>query len=247
MNKNKITMKKIFYYLVLSIILSCSKDSKSAIEIREIQFSYAETEINTTFRTAGSVAPVILDWDGEPGTYSISSSTGILQENVIAFDTLTGQFSWGKDFPVGTYDFTITANSGNATTSAEITLTNIFIKGFFSGGFAKADFDSEGNPNFVPLLAIDYGLQLNEDGSISMEKYSNPALTVSGSWAITKEGVLSVEFITNLSGGQATYMLGLLAFDSERKTPLFGGKYGASLDESQEIENPTGIFSFRWD
>lgn len=243
MNKNKITMKKIFYYLVLCIILSCSKDSKSAIEIREIQFSYADSEINTTFRTAGSISPVVLDWDGEPGTYSISSSTEILQENVIAFDTITGQFSWGNNFPLGTYDFTITATSGNATSSAEITLTNTFIEGFFSGDFVEVD-DPEG---VIPTFAVDYGLQLNEDGSISMEKYSNPALTVSGSWAITKEGVLSVEFITNLSGGQPTYMSGLLAFDSEGKTPMFNGKYGASLDESQEIENPTGIFRFRWD
>ena len=44
-------MKKICYYFLFCIILSCSKDEAKA---REIQFSYAETESNTTFRVAGS-------------------------------------------------------------------------------------------------------------------------------------------------------------------------------------------------
>ncbi|HDZ04667.1 hypothetical protein LCGC14_0354390 [marine sediment metagenome] len=233
-------MKKIFYFLFFCILLSCSKDETKT---RQIELGYPETEINLIFSTAGSTAPVILNWDGEPGTYSISSSTGILQENVIAFDTITGHFSWGKDFPIGIYDFSITAQSGVTTTTVEITLTNTFIEGFFSGGFQKVS-----DPDEIILTVFnDYGLQLNENGSVSMERYSNPALIVSGNWSITDEGTLSIDFITNLSGGEITYMRGSLSFDSEDKEPLFRGLYGTSLNENQEIENLTGIFYFIWD
>jgi hypothetical protein len=233
-------MKKIYYYILFCTILSCSKDETKT---RRIQLSYAETEINFTFRTEGSVAPIIIDWNGDAGTYSITSSTDILQQGIISFDTLTGQLSWGKDFPVGTYDFSITAKSGETTTTEEITLTNTFTKGFFSGGFKKVDDPDD----TIFAIAIDYGLRLNEDGTISMERYSNPALLFSGNWSITEEGKLSVAFLTNLSGGVTTYMNGFISYDEENKQPLFRGDYGSSLDENQEIENPTGIFHFFWD
>ncbi len=233
-------MKKIYYYILFCAILSCSKDET---KIRRIQLSYAETEINLTFRTEGSVTPIIIDWNGNVGTYSITSSTDILQQGIISFDTLTGQLSWGKDFPVGTYDFSITAKSGETTTTEEITLTNTLTKGFFSGGFQKVDDPDD----TIFTIAIDYGLRLNEDGTISMERYSNPALLFSGNWSITEEGNLSVAFLTNLSGGATTYMKGFISYDEENKQPLFRGDYGSSLDENQEIENPTGIFHFFWD
>ncbi len=225
---------------ILFLLIACSKDETKT---RKIQLSYAETEINLTFRTEGSVAPTIIDWNGDAGTYSITSSTDILQQGIISFDTLTGQLSWGKDFPVGTYDFSITAKSGETTTTEEITLTNTFTKGFFSGGFKKVDDPDD----TIFIIAIDYGLQLNEDGTISMERYSNPALLFSGNWSITEEGVLSVAFLTNLSGGETTYMSGFLSFGLELKLPRFNGEYGTSINENKEIENPTGIFRFRWD
>lgn len=235
-------MKLILSTIVLFyLVISCSNNNKDP---RVIQLAYPETQIELNFRTAGSITPTIIDWDGEPGTYSIASSNQILQGNVFVLDTLSGQISWGTDFPVGTYYFTITAKSGKTTTAVEIMLTNTFKEGFFSGDF-QAIIDPE-NP-LSGIVAIDYGLRLNEDGSILMEKYSNPALLFSGNWSITEDGGLSVAFLTNLSGGKTTYMKGFLTFsEEENKLPLFNGKYGASLDENQEIENQTGIFIFLW-
>ena len=234
-------MKKICYYFLFCIILSCSKDESKA---RKIQFSYAETEINTTFRVAGSIAPIILDWDGEPGTYSITSSSEILRRNHIKFDSLTGQFSWEKDFPVGSYDFIITAKSGETIATEEILLTNTFIKGFFSGGFVMVDFDlDEGyDPTTIPT---DYGLTLNENGSISMEDYTNPAFEASGAWEILPNNSFLVSFVSNLSGGTTTYMRGSL-FNSISQ-PRLSGTYGSSIDENQDIEDAIGAFRFIWD
>lgn len=244
MNKNKSMMKKVCYCFLVYLIVSCSKDSTSTNQIREIQLSYSETEINTTFRTAGSVAPVILDWDGEPGTYSIASSSEILRRGAIVFDTLTGQFSWDKDFPVGTYDFTITAKSDEATATVEILMTNTFIKGFFSGGFVTVDFDSEEgyDPSAIPH---DYSLRLNDDGSIYIQNYSNPAFEASGTWEIIKGNTLLVAFISNLSGGAATYLRGTLS--NSILLPTINGRYGSSIDENQEIEDAIGAFRFEWD
>lgn len=226
---------------LLFLLMACSKDDTA---IRTIRLAYTDTEINTTFRTAGSTAPAILDWDGTPGTYHITSSSEILQRGYIVFDTLTGHFSWGKDFPVGTYDFTITAKSGEATATAEILLTNTFIKGFFCGGFVTVDFGSEEgyDPSAIPM---DYGLRLNDDGSIALEKYSNPAFEASGSWEIIKGNSLLVAFISNLSGGETTYLMGSLS--NSKSLPSFNGRYGSSIDENHEVVNAVGAFRFEWD
>ena len=226
---------------ILFLLIACSRDD---VTIRTIRLAYAETEINTTFRTVGSAAPFIIDWDGDPGTYHITSSSEILQRGYIVFDTLTGQFSWGKDFPVGAYDFTITAKSGEATAIAEILLTNTFVKGFFSGGFVTVDFESEEgyDPSAVPM---DYGLRLNDDGSIAMQEYSNPAFEASGSWKIIKRNTLLVEFISNFSGGETIYLRGSLS--NSKSLPSFNGRYGSSINENQEVVNAVGAFRFEWD
>ncbi len=235
-------MKKIYYYILFCAILSCSKDETKT---RRIQLSYAETQINTTFRAAGSMAPDIIVWNGEPGTYSISSSTEILQRRRhMSFDTLTGVLSWGKDFPLGIYDFTITAQSGETTTAVEILLTNTLTKAFFSGGFLQVD--DPDDINFSADIPIDYGLWLNEDGSISMERYGDRTFLASGNWMATEGGTISVEFLTNPSGGATTYMSGFLS-NSLVVSPKFQGEYGPAVDENQEIENLTGIFRFEWD
>ncbi|WP_430908544.1 hypothetical protein [Maribacter sp. 2-571] len=226
---------------LLFLVIACSKnDSPPSGTIR---FEYAEEEINTTFRTVGSIAPSIIQWNGEVGTYSITSSSEILQRNHIVFDSLTGLLSWGKDFPLGTYDFVITAESEGRTQTVEILLINTLTKAFFSGGLQMVDPDAEDlNYSEIPP---DYSLSLNEDGTIYMERYSNPAFEASGTWAAVSGGSLLIEFTTNLSGGDVTYMRGFLS--NSLNTPSFLGTYGSGIDENQEIVNRIGIFRFEWD
>lgn len=130
-------------------------------------------------------------------------------------DSVTGEFSWREDFPLGTYDFSITTKSREATTTVKIVLTNRF----FSGGF-----------------------RLNEDRSTSLQKYSNPVFLTSGNWSISEDYNLSIAFISNLSGRETTFMTGSLSFSYDSKLLLFIGEYGSALNKNQEIENPTEIF-----
>lgn len=218
-------------------MLGCSKEETPT---RQILFSYPETEVNTSFSNSGSIAPDNLFWDGEPGTFSISSSSDILNQNLITFDTATGKLSWGKNFPLGTYVFNITAQSGSAFAVVEIIVTNTFTKGSYAGGFLMAD-----NPDFInDALAPDYTLQLKEDGTIFMDRFSNPGFMAGGNWSISKEGDLSIAFVSNLSAGVITYMTGSFFFSSEIASPHIKGEYGPSLNENQKIENPTGLFRF---
>lgn len=236
-------MKYYFCLTFLYLFVSCSKDSASPEPIRQIQLSYPETEINTTFRTEGSIAPNSLQWNGDAGFFTITSSTEILRRDHIAFDSLTGQISWGENLPLGTYDFTVTAQSEETTETVEILLTNTLIKAFFSGGFEKVAADAEEID--YSTIPVDYALWLNEDGTVSMERYGDPFFSASGNWTAIEGGNILVDFITNLSGGQTTYMHGYLSNSSY--LPKFRGEYGSAIDENEEIEDPVGVFSFEWD
>ncbi|MFS4446210.1 hypothetical protein [Maribacter sp. 2307UL18-2] len=236
-------MKNILCLALLYLFISCSKDSAAPEPVRKIQLSYPESEINATFRTAGGIAPNIIQWNGDVGFYSITSSTEILRRDHIVFDSLTGQISWGKNLPLGSYDFTITAESGETTETVEILLTNSLIKAFFSGGFEMVDPDVEEID--YSAIPVDYALWLNEDGTVAMERYSNPAFSAAGNWTTIEGGSILVDFITNLSGGETTYMRGYLA--NSAYLPKFTGDYGSAVNENQEIEERTGVFRFEWD
>ena len=64
-------------------------------------------------------------------------------------------------------------------------------------------------------------------------------------YKMIEEGILYVTYRSNLSGRANTYRKGAVTFDSNTKTPLFHGEYGTTLNENQEIENPTVIFTFK--
>lgn len=230
-------MKKILFFVCLSLITGCSKEKT---QTREILLSYPETEVNIIFTNSGSISPDNIFWDGEPGTFSISSSSDILEQNLITFDSVTGEFSWGKNFPLGTYVFNIAAQSGSAIAIVEIVVINTFQEGTYAGGFIMGD-----NPDFIDeALAPDYTLQLKEDGTVFMDRFSNPGFMAAGNWSISKEGGLSITFISNLSAGAATYMTGSFFFSSAIAPAHIKGEYGPFLNEKQEIENPTGLFRF---
>lgn len=235
-------IRKIYFITLFCILLGCNKEDTNR---RKIVLAYADTEINTIFRTAGSIAPVILDWDGEPGTYSISSSTEILQRDHVVFDSLTGQLSWVRNLPLGTFDFTITTTSGEATSSVELILTNTFIKGFFGGSFVIADVNDEEEVIDFSGIPNEYGLRLKEDGTIYMQKYDDPTFEASGTWVTIEGGTVSITVATNLSGGDTTYMRGFIA--NTGTSPLFRGTYGASISSENEIIDPVGAFNFKWD
>lgn len=101
-------MKQLIIILILILIIACGKDDA---HLDSIRLSYPEGEINITFRTKASITPSIIDWNGNSGFYGVSSSTEILQRDQVVFDSLTGSISWDKNFPVGTYDFTVTAKN----------------------------------------------------------------------------------------------------------------------------------------
>ena len=222
------------------LFIACSNDEP---EPRSIQLQYQETQINNTFRAEGSVAPSFVDWTGQEGVFSISSPTELLQRNVVVFDTLTGVLSWGKSLPLGAFNFTISAISGNSRTDVELVIKNTFEEGFFSGGFLELDLDVD-EINFANV-EVNYGLWLYANGTLEMEKYDNPLFSASGEWRVIEANTFSISFITNFSGGILTFLNGSL-YNAEL-LPEMEGLYGSAIQDNLAIENPTGIFRFEWD
>lgn len=242
-----LSIVRIAAVLALAVLAACNKNDDSAPMIVEeemvngMSFSYPDSLILTKFRKAGSFAPNKLYWNGEKGTFSISSTTEILQRDAILFEESTGIIFWSRLLPLGEYDFTITAKNGNDSVSTQVLLKNEFDKGFFSGGF-KTGVPDEIAPDDIET---DYGLRLNEDKTITMTSYSDPTFSAAGTWQSAGSRVL-VEFSTTLSGGEPTFMNGFLNNGVELR-PRFEGIYGPEQEASGAILTPTGKFLFKWD
>lgn len=230
----------------MALFQSCNKDDGLVNNQSEEQFvptislGYPDSLVHTPFRKQGSIAPNALNWNGEKGTLSISSTTEILSSDDIKFEEDTGIIFWSRFLPLGEFDLIIAAKNSKNSVKTKILLNNTFDKGFFSGGF-KA-----GNPMEIDPTTIQskYGLTLHEDQTVSMSDYNNPTFSVSGRWEILGGANIAIEFISSLSGGKTTYMKGYML---NGVGPKIEGVYGGERDSSGEILNPTGKFLFKWD
>ncbi|MEO9893628.1 hypothetical protein [Aurantibacter sp.] len=234
----------VIFFILINFLESCNKDDAlvqtDVDEKNGISLKYPDSLVQTTFRKQGSIAPIEIDWNGEKGTLSISSTTTILESNNIKFEEDTGIIFWSRLLPLGEFDLTVSAKNNTDSVSTKIKLKHNFDKGYFSGGF-KA-----GNPTEIDPTTISdvYGLTLHEDHTVDLNEYSDPTFSASGTWQPLENGTITIEYISN---GETTYMKGELYIEELENKPILDGVYSNQKNESWDIPNPIGRFVFRWD
>ncbi|MBD0777596.1 hypothetical protein HPE56_07310 [Maribacter sp. ANRC-HE7] len=244
--ENHHILKTCFIFFTLTVLLqSCNNDDsptqKGTDKEMGILLRYPDSLVETIFRKQGSLAPIEIDWNGEKGTLSISSTTTILESNNIQFEEDTGIIFWSRLLPLGEFDLTITAKNSKDAVDTNILFSNRFDRGYFSGGF-EAGNPTEIDPTTIP---VEYGLTLHEDHTVSMINYTDPAFIASGIWETLEGPNIAIEYTSN---GETTYMKGQLYHNGELPNlPVLEGVYGAGKDASGEIIAPEGRFLFKWD
>ncbi|MFP2995588.1 hypothetical protein ABN763_06740 [Spongiivirga sp. MCCC 1A20706] len=231
-------MKKLMNNMLLSTLLlgliGCNKDDGT--DVLPIRLQYSDNP-STTYRTAGTLTPIIIDWNGEAGSFEVTTESEILRRDVMTFDSITGVFSWQNELPLGAWDFTVTARNSMTSASVMFTFKNEFVEGVFTGGFIEnLEVDTTDQGNFPPA----YTISLNEDKTITMTKFDDPTFSAVGEWRHRQGGSFNVEFITALSAPNIIYLDGFIYAGN----PRFSGKYGNGINEDGTIKDPSGTFSF---
>jgi len=234
-------MKNTLNHIVLSTMLlslfGCGKDDSTPASF-EIRLAYEEAP-TTSLWQAGTIAPLVIDWNGEVGTFRISAETEAFNRNILEFDQQTGVIKWTNRLPLGEYDFLITASNSKTTTSVNINLKNELISALFVGGF-KEDTSEEASFNDIP---IEYFLKLNEDNTIEMSKFDDDSFSAIGEWKNNGDGTFNVEFISTASTPEAVHLNGFISTSAGQ----FRGEYGCSTNQDGSINKQTGIFAFLLD
>ncbi|NER17071.1 hypothetical protein [Spongiivirga citrea] len=230
------------FQLVIAILTivgsySCSNDDIEN-STSGIHFEYAASTLETTFRNDGSYAPVILDWNGDVGTFSISSPSEILSRGHIVIDENTGVISWESNVPLGEWLLIIEARNSNTTATVEITFSNKFVKGFFVGGFVE---DTSDEPDYA-AIPNEYVLTLKEGGTFLMENFDNSDLDFEGTWEANGSNLIATK--DEETGVEPFKMAGFISVSSQTK---IDGKYGTSISSEGEITDLKGIFRFELD
>lgn len=228
---------KIFLLLVLIFGVGCSSDDDEN-SLTGIRFEYATTTIETTFLNDGSYAPVILDWSGDVGTFSMSSPSEILRRGHIVIDENTGVISWQSNLPLGEWLLIVEARNSTSSATIEITFSNKFVKGLFVGGFLE---DTSDEPDYSMILN-EYVLTLKEDSTFLAENFDNSDLDFEGTWEADGPNFIATK--DEETGSEPIKMVGFITTGSQGKIT---GQYGASISSEGEITDLKGIFRFELD
>ncbi|WP_109302116.1 hypothetical protein [Aquimarina sp. AU474] len=218
---------------LISLLWACSSDDDSG----NIRLEYPEV-FETLYLNETEVSPTVLDWQGEIGTLSISSTTEILNRPVVFFDEDTGVISWGNRLPLGAFPFVIEAKNSTSTARFEIIIENKFEEGLFEGGFLE---DTSDEPDFS-MISQEYFLTFLDDGTFTMQNFDMPDLSFEGEWIIDGSRVIA----TRIDDMAANDFI-MVGYISVGNSPGFSGRYGSSLNDQDEIQDFEGIFRFDLD
>ncbi len=227
------TIKINIIIALIGLICACSNDDDSG----NIRLEYPKVFENLYLNEA-EVAPLVLDWQGEIGALSISSTTEILNRPIVFFDEDTGVISWGNRLPLGSFPFVIEAKNSTSTARFEITIENKFEEGSFKGGFLE---DISDEPDFS-TIPQNYFLTFLNDGTFTMKNVDTPDLSFDGEWIIDGSRVIATRIDDMAANGFI-----MVGYISVGNTPRFSGSYGSSLNDQDEIQDLEGIFRFDLD
>lgn len=157
-------------FISTTIFTSCKKE-RTTPDVETASVSYASTNLEAIFYQSGNSATPSLDWNGNQGSFSITSPVDGLSIN-----TTTGALSWTKLLALGTYAIEVVATNSAGNTLVNITLTNI-LQGVFTGTYSGNIYQQ-----------FDY----KTDGTVSIKATdeTTPDLA-SGTWEIDGDEVTS--------------------------------------------------------
>lgn len=158
-------LKIIMIALVLPILSNCSKDDSQIISAPTV--SFASTNFETTFFKSGNTSVPTVNWNGNQGTFNLSSMI-----NGVTVNTSTGVISWSKELPLGINNIELIGSNSAGQVSVNITIENIF-QGTFKGGYND-------NPNSTILDINDQIYVFSSTGEVTSNKGFNGTWTKSG-------------------------------------------------------------------
>ncbi|WP_417873849.1 hypothetical protein [Xanthomarina gelatinilytica] len=208
------TLKMIALALIATLTFSCSKDDDApSVEAPTLAYS---TNIEATFFTAGSSAAPTINWNGEQGTFSLTSAP----INGLTVNENTGVLSYAKILPPGEHNLEVTATNSTGSNSTTVTVKNTF-QGTFSGLY-DGEVDGEiGSPFY------DIEMEFHPNGSIT-GAFIGGSISFNGNWELMEDKVY-IEFDSDGSGGQYSILDEIVITDESVNigtTTLYDG-YGA--------------------
>lgn len=207
-------LKSKFALLALTFltIASCSSDDEVSSSIQPPTLSYAATTLDATFFEAGNSATPTLNWNGNQGSFSLTTLITGLNIN-----TTTGTLTWTKNLSLGTHNLEVVATNSAGQTTVYLTLNNP-LQGNFTGNydgssFFEIEFNSNGtaiiransseNPDLATGTWTNTGSTLNIDYTYdnALDKYSLSGTLTTGT-SVTYSGNYFFGHDT-ISGNQA--------------------------------------------
>ncbi len=219
---NTVMIKSIYVILIAGLITfgSCSLlDDDDPVQPPSV--TYSETTLHATFFQAGkSLAPEI-NWNGNQGSFSLSTPVSGLSVN-----TTTGVLNWTKDLPLGTHDVEIVVANNTGQKIVNITLNNP-LQGIFTGTITTTT--SPGLP---------FELEFYPDGNLS-GFFVRDEISFTGTW--TRSGsTIQVNYTyddesPSLSGNQVS-LKGIIEIGIQ---PVYTGEWHHGHNQASD---PRGSF-----
>lgn len=196
--------------LLFLTFASCSNDDDNddSPAVQPPSITYAATNLNATFFHAGNSNAPTVNWNGNPGSFSLATPvTGL------TINTTTGVLNWTKDLPIDIHTLQVVATNSAGQTTVNLTLDNP-LQGVFTGTydsilFFQVEFiengtmllraNSETNPDTGTgtwtkngnIIAIDYTYDIGGDFSLSGTLTVGTTAIYSGDW-FYDHGAISV-------------------------------------------------------
>lgn len=124
---------KIILLLVITLVTSCSSDD-DATAVQTPSVTYTATTLEAIFFQAGSSDAATVNWNGNQGDFSLSSTI-----NGLSINSWTGVINWTSSLPYGTHNLQAIAVNSAGQSAIDITINNPF-QGIFTGTKNTIDF-----------------------------------------------------------------------------------------------------------
>jgi len=146
--KTLILKSKALIILSFLMFASCSKNDDTTLpDAQAPSVSYSTTNIDAVFFQTGNSPVPTLNWNGNQGTFSLSTTIPGLSVN-----TTTGILNWTRDLPMGTHNLQVIATNSVGQTAIDLTINNP-LQGIFTGTYDNTNFfEVEFNPNGTLIL-----------------------------------------------------------------------------------------------
>ena len=192
------TLKVLAVAMVTVVAFGCSKDDDGP-NIEAPTLSYSDSDIEATFHQSGNSAAPVVNWNGEEGTFSLTSAA----VSGISIDENTGVISWENILSWGEHAITVTATNSAGSSSATVTLNNPF-QGTFTGSY-----DWNYNGEIGTFGAFHTEMKFHLDGKVTGNILNVITMTgqpLAGNWEIIDDEIY-IEYVIDPADGTDRYSI----------------------------------------